>query len=311
MRIDFDNKNHAYYVDGEIATISVTELLSKHGIADDFSAVPTKTLKRKAEVGKLVHKDIENVVFGTEPKTFEGSQFQNWTFKNCFGCIPETLLAIKAYGITIAGTCDLIGIGTDEKLFIADHKTVTKLNKDYVSWQVSIYDYMARKMGKIKNLDEEYAYTGAERFYCFHYAQKQMKVVELEKVPDAEIERLFEAEAKGEQYKPRELVVAEEFRLKVEQAESALLAIESERDIALANAKKLREELLTAMKEQGIRRWETDKIKVSFIRGTERKTIDSEKLKRIFPRAYEKCLKTTLVNDSIRITPKGAQNGNE
>ena len=39
MRIDFDEKNHIYRVDGDIASISVTELLHKHGLAPDYSGV--------------------------------------------------------------------------------------------------------------------------------------------------------------------------------------------------------------------------------------------------------------------------------
>lgn len=310
MTIDFNEKTHTYYVDGEVATISVTELLQKHGISEDFSAVPQKTLKKKAQFGKSVHKDIEDIVYGQEPKTFQGKMFHDWTIKNCSGCIPETLLAVKAFGITVAGTCDIIGIERD-RLFVADHKTVAKVNEEYVSWQVSLYDYMARKMGTIKNLDDEFEYTGAELFYCFHYTADKMTVIPLEKVPDTEIERLLEAEANGQIYKKPELVVADDFRLKVEKAESLLIRIEQERENALEAAKLLREELLRQMKLQGVKSWETGELKVSLVRGTERKTVDSEKLRRMFPKAFEVCTKTTTIKDSIRVTPKGAKNDKE
>lgn len=310
MTIDFNSKTHTYYVDGDVATISVTELLQKHGIAEDFSAVPQKTLKKKAQFGTAVHKDIERVIYGVEPRTFQGRMFHEWALKNCSGCIPETLLAVQAFGITVAGTCDLIGIERG-KLFIADHKTKTKVNEQCVSWQVSLYDYMARKMGTIKNLDEEFEYTGAERFYCFQYDADKMTVIPLEKVPDTEIERLLEAEASGQIYKKPELIVADDFRLKVEQAESLLMRIEQARESALETAKRLREELLRQMKEQGVKSWETDELKVSLVRGTERKTVDSEKLRRIFPKAYEVCTKTTTIKDSIRVTPKGVKNDKE
>lgn len=61
----FKEDTHQYFLvdskTGEVVKelISVTTLLRKHGLAPDYSGVPSETLKAKAEYGNLVHSEIE------------------------------------------------------------------------------------------------------------------------------------------------------------------------------------------------------------------------------------------------------------
>ena len=60
MIITFDKQTHTYAVNGDIAHISVTELLAKHGLSPNYDGVDKATLTDAAEYGKTIHKDIEN-----------------------------------------------------------------------------------------------------------------------------------------------------------------------------------------------------------------------------------------------------------
>ena len=94
MIIEFEEKGHVYSVNGEIASISVTELLAKHGLAPDYSGVDKKKLRESSAIGKEVHKDLENVlnVAGYEPKTQQGKQFKEWVEQNLDCGVGEQML---------------------------------------------------------------------------------------------------------------------------------------------------------------------------------------------------------------------------
>ena len=128
MLIEFDEKDHVYSVDGEIASISVTELLAKHGLSPDYSGVKGAVLRAKADEGKRIHKDLENVLNKAkyEPKTAQGKAFKNWVKENLDCAVGEQMLAYEYKGMYIAGTADVIGFTKGGFGIIGDHKNTSK-----------------------------------------------------------------------------------------------------------------------------------------------------------------------------------------
>lgn len=304
MQIDFEEKDHIYSVNGDIASISVTELLAKHRLAPDYSKVPTGKRKQSAEKGKEVHKDLENIftIAGYEPKTEQGIEFKKWQEKHIDCGIAEQKLAFEYNGLIIAGTADVMAIMKDGSFAVGDHKNTSKFHREYVSWQVSLLDYFARKLGKEKVNGKLLNWKGATKFYCFHYTPK-LEVRELDKIPDSEIEKLIDDEFNGRIYQRKELVVDPELQNKFLQAEEFLAKIELDYKQAEANAKKLREEMLSLFENQGIESWTspTGKIKVSYVRASESIRVDSEKLKREQPQIFSKYQKLTKTKSHIRV----------
>ena len=84
MNITFTEKGHVYSVNGEIASISVTELLARHKLSPDYAGVSKKVLSQKAEQGTKIHKDLESVlnVVGYVPTTEQGKRFIEWVSNN-------------------------------------------------------------------------------------------------------------------------------------------------------------------------------------------------------------------------------------
>lgn len=309
MIIEFEEKDHIYSVNGDIASISVTELLTKHGLAPNYDGVNKQALKESAEKGKEVHKDLENVLnlAGYEPTTPQGKHFAEYV-KEYFDCgVGEQMLAYDSDGLVIAGTADIMAIGKNKAYIVADHKNTSKFHREYVTWQVSLLDYFARKLGKEKINGKMLKWKGATVFYCFHYEPKtgDMKVYDLEKVPDEEIENLIECEKKGKIYQRPMLVVDKELQEKLEIAEQVLIQKEREHKQAEATAKGLREQLCQAMESQGIKSWETDCLKVTYVAPIERISVDSKKLKENYPTVFNECQKLSKVKASVRVTLKG------
>lgn len=310
MQIRFSEKNHTYAVDGEFASCSVTELLRKHGLAPDYSKVDAKVSEERRKSGKAIHKDLESVCNSNRyvPKTKEGTLFKAWANENLSGAIAEQLLAIKHGDIIIAGCADIMAIGNNGDRIIADHKNMAQLHKESVAWQISLYDYMARKIGNEDINGKILKWEGATKFLCFQYNNGEMKTVELEKIPDIEIEKLLWAELNGETYQRPTLAVSSSLKEKVEQAELALIKAEQLVAQAKERATAFRTELVNQMKAQGVKEFETDKIKITYIAPYEKTTVDSKLLQSFYPAIYLNCTKKSIVKESVRITLKGEEN---
>ena len=85
--IRFDEENHRYTLDGK-TLISVTQLMKKHGLAPDYSAVSESVLAAKAERGTLIHKEIEDFNKGGEIGfTQECANYYDYVTSNGIECI--------------------------------------------------------------------------------------------------------------------------------------------------------------------------------------------------------------------------------
>ena len=308
MIVEFEEKDHIYSVNGDIASISVTELLKKHGLSPNYDGVNKQALRESAEKGKDVHKDLENVLneANYEPKTEQGKQFAEWVKNNLDCGKGEQMLGFEEDGFILAGTADVMAIGKNKAFIVADHKNTSVFHREYVSWQVSLLDYMARQLGAEKINGKLLKWKGASEFYCFHYDPKtgNMKVYELEKVPDEEIRKLITCEKNGELYQRPVLVIDKELQSQFEQAEQLLIEKEKEFKQAETTAKEIREKLCKTFEEQGIKSWETDKLKVTYVAPVERVSVDSRKLKEKYPVVFGECQKLTKVKSSVRVSLK-------
>lgn len=312
MVIEFEEKDHIYSVNGEIASISVTELLAKHGLAPDYSGINKQKLRESAEKGKEVHKDLENIlnIAGYEPTTEQGKQFKEWVDKNLDCGVGEQMLGYERDGMIIAGTADVMGISKNRKfVIVGDHKNTAKFHREYVSWQVSLLDYFANRLGKEKVNGKLLNWKGAKEFYCFHYDPKtgKMTVYELEKVPDEEIEKLLDCEYNNTIYERPMLVIDPELQEKYLQAEAHFMSIEEQAKKAQETRDELRAELLALFEKQGIKRWESPdkKLLVTYVAPFDRMGVDSKKLKEKYPQAFTECQKLTKVKASLKVTIRG------
>ena len=314
MKIAFEERNHVYAINGEIATTSVTELLAKHGLAPNYTGASRAKLQESADKGKAVHKDLEEIVndLSHVPTTEQGKQFREWATMNLKMGVAEQKVGFEFEGFSIAGTIDLIGIDFEDRLIIGDHKNTSKFHREYVSCQVSLYDYFLRRLGNEKINGRGFnGWTGAKKFYCFHYDPKtaKMTIYELEKIADEEIEKLIECEHKGEKYVRPNLYLDKEMQDKFLLAEQLLAQKQAEYKQAEAEADKIREEILQAFEKQHILSWESPnkKVKVTYVHKTDVESVDKAKLKKDFPTVYNKVIKLTSRKAYIKIETKGEQ----
>lgn len=71
-----------------------------------------------------------------------------------------------------------------------------------------------------------------------------------------------------------------------------------------AQDKNLRQELQEAMDKYGVKKFENDILKITYVEPTTRTTIDSARLKKELPAVADKYSKTSQVKASVRIEVK-------
>lgn len=299
MRVIFRESDHTYWL-GDKKLISVTQLLKKHGLATNYSGVSEEVLEKAANKGTLIHKEIEDYIkTGAVGFTSELSDYIDITAELGFkaedseiilpaGEIPED----KADEYFYAGTADLIGKISDGYV-LADLKTTAKVDKRAYAWQLALYERLCG--------------VKFDKLYIFHLG-KNSKAIPIERISDAEVDRLLECERNGEIYSEPGLVIANELLARAQEAELELKRAEEAKKEAEATAKEYRQKLYEAMKQQNLSSFETaDKsMLITRVAETTKISIDSAKLKKELPEIAEKYSKTSTVSGYVKITIREA-----
>ena len=311
MIVELKEDTHTYIVDGDIASISVTELLHKHGLAPSYKGMSKSELEKYAERGREVHKDIENAVkiAGYKPTTKQGEQFIEWARENVETAEAEFKLAYNYNGMVLAGTADLIGFLKDGKPFVSDNKYTSTFQREYVSWQVSVLDYMARHISGTLN-GQVFKWAGAEKFFCLHFdtsKEGDLDCKELQKIPDEEIERLFQCEYEGKIY-TKAMLVINNGELQQQWCDLEKVFAEKEREYKALKKQRddFREKLCKLFEEQGVYNWESPNgtIKATYVLPYGTMKLDEKLVKEKYPNVYAECVKLSRSKGYIKVTTK-------
>lgn len=139
--IEYIDEIHTYLYNGMIIP-SVSEIISKL-YPNKYKNIPKIILKKKAEYGSKVHKIIEDLENG---KSYEiDSVYIELAIKEYLKIKDKYKLnvleqeEIVCYKGLYAGRFDMTANISDE-LSLCDIKTTAELDKEYLSWQLSMYE---------------------------------------------------------------------------------------------------------------------------------------------------------------------------
>lgn len=284
--VSFDPETHTYYAEDGRVLPSVTQVLQAVGLAPDYGNVPEEVLRRKAERGTHIHKEIEDFIKNGEIGfSKEFGEFAREFGNGCSDPESEVILSNDE----IAGTCDLRFKRNGEKT-LADYKTTATLHREYVRWQLSLYAYLDG--------------SAINRVEAWHFAPEGLKIWATEPRTKEEVEEVLRCYREGRKYQPP-APIDEGKLMELEEAEKAIedlkkkIAEHEERKKAIMDA------LCETMEATGTKSYEGERVKITYVAPCEKKTIDAKKLKEEKPEIYESYLKTTMQKASVRITLKG------
>ena len=177
-QLDFIEDTHTYLIDGKEVE-SVTQVL-KRLFPDKYSNIDPIVLQRASERGTQIHKAIEAFCKGFDDGSDEVKDF-NFLRKH-YGFVPienELPIILDFGGKTYAGTTDML-FKMDGVICLADIKTTSTLDKDYLGYQLNLY-----KLG----VEQSYGYK-IEGLYGIHLRDGKRKLV---KIPIVTEEQLYES----------------------------------------------------------------------------------------------------------------------
>lgn len=287
--LKFDEETHTYTLNDN-KLISVTQLLAKHHLTPDYSGVSEELLKKSAEYGNQVHKDIENYIKKSiVVPSLELTSFVNWLEKSGYEVIDSEYLVCNDI---IGGKVDLLLKHQETGVYvIADIKTTSIIHQESVSWQLSLYNY----------LEENVAQVGM----CLHFLKDGTLEVESIKLKtQQDTEKLIECERNGEifQYELDTLNTALVDLDKVERLIANYKALIKQ---AEEEQKTIHEQVRAEMESRNIKTLDLNTMKITIVEDSVRKTFDKKSFEKDHPELdLSQYDKITQVKGSLKITLK-------
>lgn len=139
--IEFIEEEHLYLVDGVLVP-SVSEILHRI-FPNKYKDIPQWILDKKAIYGSQVHKAIEDIEQGIDFKCDSVyiqesiKQYKKLKKENDLEVVDQEQMI--HYDKYYAGRFDMIAY-INGKLSLCDIKTTAELDKEYLSWQLSMYE---------------------------------------------------------------------------------------------------------------------------------------------------------------------------
>lgn len=286
-QVIFSELDHTYTLDGKSLS-GVTSILNRQLFADKYSGISDEVLNKAAEYGKGIHESIElydSLGIGEDEDAVK-SYIKLCQKEGLTRLDNEYLISDNDY---VASSIDVVF----DDCSLADIKTTSHLDEEYVSWQLSIYAYLFEK----QNPDLQ-----ANRLLAIWLPKARYgkpKVVEVSRKPVSEVIRLIEADKAGQQYVPSvasttEITIANDVVQEVIRIERELKELKDKQT-------ELREGLLKQMQDHNIKSFKTDGLSLTRKLATTKTSLDSKMLQEKYPEIYNECLKTSEVKESLLI----------
>lgn len=295
-KVVFNEVEHTYLL-GDKKLSGVTSILSRYLFKDKYKDVPKAVLEKSAENGTLIH-----------------SQMQMWINGMPFAEQLEEVVKMQEIvsGInfveseftvsdneTVASQIDAVQLLEDGTYVLWDWKSTSKLDMNYLSWQLSIYAYLfemqtgmvvsSLKAGHIRPACSEE--RNVERIDNTHIIALLSAAKENLESFDNPIVPCVTDEQQG--------MMAELYAV-----EKTIIDIEDSIKKAKEQQTLLRDALLKSMEASGLTKIENDNIRISYIAPTKKDGFDVKKFKEEHGDMYDQYYKPTNVKASVRITIK-------
>lgn len=290
-RVSFIKEEHTYHLDG-IILHGITGMLKRQLFPDEYKDIPGHILAKAAERGTLIHEVCEIAdELGVIPTNIEGVNYVSLTKKN--GLVHECSEYLVSDNEYFASNIDKVYRDGDNSFILADIKTTSKLNKEYVRWQLSVYAYLF----ELQN-------PGAKvsRLFAIWLRGEQADLIEVSRIDTGTVHHLLECEKNGEQFKCD--VVSECDNTLPERYASIseeIIEIEKQAKFWSDKKKELLSGIKTEMDAAGVVKWQGERITFTRKKDTDREEFDKTEFKKAYPDLYRRFLKKTPVSGGITL----------
>ena len=299
-QVFFEPLSHTYLC-GEKVLIGVTTLMAKHGLSPDYSNIPAATLKKAADEGTAIHREIQDYDNGL-------SVLRTPLIEEYIALCAEKGLKFVAseYLVsdneTVASSIDCV-YGEKNEVILVDIKTTSKPHMRPLAWQLGCYKVFFERQNPGKKV---------RNCYCLHIDRKEKTIkglIPVDVVTEAEVDALITAEREGRIYidqyeEPSAEIVLTDAELSAYVVQASEIATLKDRIKQIEESlKALDKRVLEYMLEHNLESMEGGGGVFKVKKAYERTSIDTERLKKMQPGIYEQYKKTSTVAASLTFKP--------
>ena len=288
--VAFNQGAHTYHL-GDKELKGVTGMLSAMLFKDKYAGISEDVLAKAAAYGSGVHEAVELWhTLGIDDNSPELAKYKELI--NAETTTFEASEYLVSDNENIASSIDLVFSDKDGHIMLADIKTTYGgLDKEYLSWQLSVYAYLFEHQNPGLHVDVLIGIwlRKGEGYTSF-----------ITRRPDEEVERLIYEYANG---LPCSLSKAQTLPAEVTTLADAIADMELQIKTMTAQRDELKEKILGLMRENNCDKVELDgRVLITRVAATTREALDGKALKESHPDIYAQFLKTSPVKESLKIT---------
>lgn len=285
-------EDHEYWL-GDKRLTGITGIISRQLFPDKYKYVPDKVLKAAAARGTKVHEDLQIYDMFGEINSEQARLYAQLKADSGFETIDSEYIVtdytdfatpidkLLRFKDTPNGSVDL-----------GDVKNTASLDKESLSWQLSICKYLFN----IVNPD-----IPVNKFYAI-WTRNGVSLHPIDEIPQEEVVELLNCAREGRQYvKKNMLTVNDQKAIEIVKKMSDVLVEIAELEIKRDT---FNQQLIEMFEQYGVSRWDNDYFTISKVDAYTKDVFDSKKLKNDDINLYNKYVKQTKVKPSVRIKLK-------
>ena len=311
--VAFDEATHTYQAKGrnpQGITPIVNWVFNK-----TYDGIPEHVLQLAAEHGTNVHHACQ--LWDTADLVMEDYKREVEAYKELKERSQLTTLANEytcdvydaECGYDFASQIDIVFQPDLSGCFpLADIKTTSQLHIENVTLQLSIYAFMFEQLNKGKRAGRLFAIWLPKEQYG------QPDIVEVQRIPSDMVEHILQQYINdGDADKCAELVrrfvgsaptTENWLPANIKDVELEIVRIEEEAKKLDARSKELRAGLLALMVEHNVKKYDGEHITLTRKEAGTRQTLDTAKVKSLYPEVYAECLKESKTSESLLLKIK-------
>jgi len=285
-------EDHRYWL-GEKQLSGITGIISRQLFPNKYSAVSEQVLKAAANRGTKVHESLQVYDMFGEVNSIEAGMYAKLKKTKKFEVIDSEYIVTDYENFATPIDKVVVFPDTpDNTVDLADVKNTFSLDKDSLSWQLSICKYLF----KIVNPD-----VNIGKFYAI-WTRNGVSLHPIDEIPQEEVIELLNCEKEGRQYVRKDIVKVDDEEVVdiVRQMSDVLVEIaelEAKRDAF----KRQLEEISEAY---GFVKLDNEYFTITRVDGYKKELFDSKKFKEEHADLYNQFVKYSDVKPSIRIKLK-------
>lgn len=293
-KVDFNEIDHTYTAPDGRSLSGVTSLLSRQLFAHKYDGVRQDVMARAAAKGSAIHEEIAFMdTFGAEPVSDEAKTYRMLCASN--GLKPLENEYLVSDNDHVASSIDIVF----EDLTLADVKTTSRIDEEYLSWQLSIYAYLF----EIQNPGLKVSRLLAIWLPSPRYGSPCVK--EMKRKDVEEVKRLIAIDKAGGRY--ADTLPVQKPSADIAVREDVIREIcDIERRVREYNARyaELKAGLADIMRENGCRSYKDDRLTLTVRDSYEKESLDAKRLRAEMPEVFSKYVTRTKVKESLTIKVK-------